>query len=158
MIQQFVPVQVDAGHCLVGFLGERLSNVKRFFCIIAIHPHQNQGKLVGLIMYVSGRDEPADYEGRRRKSRPSLPLPGVGPSAVGGDRVGVAPAAWRGPRSPYFKAMLPKNEAAEGPVDPLSPKNEATDPPADPRVPKNEATSPQNEAAEGGGDPRLPKV
>ena len=35
-------------------------------------------------MYVSGRDEPADYEGRRRKSRPSLPLPGVGPSAVGG--------------------------------------------------------------------------
>ena len=84
MIQQFVPVQVDAGHCLVGFLGERLSNVKRFFCIIAIHPHQNQGKLVGLILYVSGWEEPVEYEGRRRKSRPSLPLPGVGPSAVGG--------------------------------------------------------------------------
>ena len=77
MIQQFVPVQVDAGHCLVGFLGERLSNVKRFFCIIAIHPHQNQGKLVGLILYVSGWEEPVEYEGRRRKSRPGPPAPGV---------------------------------------------------------------------------------
>lgn len=72
--------------------------------------------------------------------------------------MGVALAAWRTPRSPHFKAMLPKNKAVEGPVDPLSPKNEATDPPVDPRLPKNEATSPQNEAAEGGGDRRLPKV
>ena len=72
--------------------------------------------------------------------------------------MGVALAAWGNPRSPHFEAMLPGNEAAEGPADPLPPKNEAVDPPADPRVPKNEATSPQNEAAEGGGDRRLPKI